>query len=72
MFAATFFGAVNLYKADVAETPGGRRVVAGPVVAESVLEGNGLHLMIHPDEVVLVPSEPDGKAEPLVWRSYRD
>jgi ABC-type sugar transport system ATPase subunit len=57
VFAATFFGAVNLYKADVAETDGRRCVVAGPIVTESVLEGNGLHLMIHPDEVVLLPSE---------------
>jgi ABC-type sugar transport system ATPase subunit len=65
VFAATFFGAVNLYKADVAETPGGRRVVAGPVVGESVLEGNGLHLMIHPDEVVLVPSEPEERLNHL-------
>src|SRR6202050_4198092 len=55
VFAATFFGAVNLYKAEVAETPGGRRVVAGPVVAESGLVGDGIHLMIHPDEVVLIP-----------------
>lgn len=54
VFAATFFGAVNLYKADVAVTAGGRRVVAGPIVAESVLAGDGLHLMIHPDEVALV------------------
>jgi molybdate/tungstate transport system ATP-binding protein len=65
VFAATFFGAVNLYKADVAETPGGRRVVAGAVVAESVLEGNGLHLMIHPDEVALIASEPEERLNHL-------
>jgi molybdate/tungstate transport system ATP-binding protein len=58
VFAATFFGAVNLYKADIAETPGGRRVVVGPIVAESDLAGNGIYLMIHPDEVVLIPGEP--------------
>jgi len=58
VFAATFFGAVNLYKAEVAETARGRRVVAGPVATESVLAGDGIHLMIHPDEVVLIPAEP--------------
>jgi molybdate/tungstate transport system ATP-binding protein len=65
VFAATFFGAVNLYKADVAETPEGRRVMAGAVVAESVLEGNGLHLMIHPDEVALIASEAEERLNHL-------
>jgi ABC-type sugar transport system ATPase subunit len=62
LFAANFFGAVNLYKADVAE---GRRVVAGPILAESGLEGDGIHLMIHPDEVVLIPGEPSEQANHL-------
>jgi ABC-type sugar transport system ATPase subunit len=57
VFAAAFFGAVNLYKAEVAETAAGRRVVAGPIVAESGFAGGGIHVMIHPDEVVLVPAE---------------
>ncbi len=80
VFAANFFGAVNLYKADVEQTPGGRRVVAGPVVAESPwaespwaesalaepgLTGKGVHLMIHPDEVVLIPAEPAEKPNHL-------
>jgi len=58
LFAATFFGAVNLYKADFAETASGPRVVAGPIVAEGGLAEQGSHLMIHPDEVVLIPNEP--------------
>jgi ABC-type sugar transport system ATPase subunit len=65
LFAAKFFGAVNLYKADVAETPQGRRVVAGPILAESALVGEGIHLMIHPDEVVLIPAEPSEKPNHL-------
>ncbi len=55
VFAATFFGAVNLYKADVAAMASGRRVAVGPIVAESDLTGDDVYLMIHPDEVVLVP-----------------
>jgi ABC-type sugar transport system ATPase subunit len=55
VFAATFFGAVNLYKADVIAALSGPRVAAGPIVADSALDGDGLHLMIHPDEVALVP-----------------
>jgi molybdate/tungstate transport system ATP-binding protein len=70
VFAATFFGAVNLYKADVAETPDGSRVLAGPIVAESgvaesVLKSDGIHLMIHPDEVVLIPDEASQKPNHL-------
>ena len=55
VFAATFFGAVNLYRAEVAERASGPCVVAGPIVAESGLAGDGIHLMVHPDEVVLIP-----------------
>jgi ABC-type sugar transport system ATPase subunit len=75
VFAANFFGAVNLYKADVAQTPNGRRVVAGPVIAESPwaesvlpesgLTHKGVHLMIHPDEVVLIPAVPEEKPNHL-------
>jgi ABC-type Fe3+/spermidine/putrescine transport system ATPase subunit len=65
VFAARFFGAVNLYKADVAATDGGPCVVAGPIVTQSVLHGDGLHLMIHPDEVVLVADEPSEKPNHL-------
>jgi molybdate/tungstate transport system ATP-binding protein len=65
VFAANFFGAVNLYKAGVAETPQGRRVVAGPILAESGVVGDGIHLMLHPDEVVLVPGEPSEKPNHL-------
>ncbi len=65
VFAATFFGAVNLYKAEASQMAGGSRVVAGPIIAESDLAGDGLHLMIHPDEVVLIPAEPTGKSNHL-------
>ncbi len=65
LFAANFFGAVNLYKADVAETSEGSRVVAGPIQAESRLVGDGIHLMIHPDEVVLIPGEQSKKPNHL-------
>jgi ABC-type sugar transport system ATPase subunit len=59
VFAALFFGAVNLYKANVEQTPDGSRVVAGPIIAESGLTGHGIHLMIHPDEVILMPGEAE-------------
>jgi molybdate/tungstate transport system ATP-binding protein len=70
MFAATFFGAVNLYKADTEETAAGPCFVAGPIradsaVAESGLKGTAIHLMVHPDEVALLPSEPAEKPNHL-------
>jgi molybdate/tungstate transport system ATP-binding protein len=58
VFAAKFFGAVNLYKAAIEQTPEGTRAVVGPIFADTSLTGEGpadrgIHLMIHPDEVVL-------------------
>ena len=58
VFAANFFGAVNLYKADVERTPGSVRIAAGPIIAESTQAEGTLFLMIHPDEVVLLPGSP--------------
>ena len=55
VFAANFFGAVNLYKADVERTPDGVRITTGPIVAESTQAEGALFLMIHPDEVILHP-----------------
>lgn len=65
VFAANFFGAVNLYKADVLQTAEGRRVMAGPIVAESDLAEPGIHLMIHPDEVLLSVGESAEKMNQL-------
>lgn len=56
VFAANFFGAVNLYRAEVEKTDRGMRVGVGPVVAESGHMEGALYLMIHPDEVVLLPA----------------
>lgn len=68
MFAATFFGAVNLYKAGVAETPHGARVMAGPIAApwrSDSPPASEVHLMVHPDEVVLLRPEPGHKTNRL-------
>jgi ABC-type sugar transport system ATPase subunit len=63
LFAANFVGAVNVYKARFEGADGNRRVVAGPIVAQPG-EGNSsrkhtgiAHLMVHPDEVGLLPGE---------------
>lgn len=61
VFAANFFGAVNLYKAEeVQKTESGMRVGAGPVVADAPLIDGTVYLMIHPDEVILLPSSAEG------------
>ncbi len=60
VFAAEFFGAVNLYRAEAARSSGGWRVAAGPIVGGVVAEvgDRGFHLMVHPDEVHIRPFEP--------------
>ena len=65
VFAANFFGAVNLYKAAVEKTAGGIRASAGPIVAESQFTDGPAHLMIHPDEVVLLPATAADQANRL-------
>jgi ABC-type sugar transport system ATPase subunit len=60
VFAANFFGAVNLYEARIEERPGEKRAVAGPLQATLPAGYSGNRsgnpwLMIHPDEVVLLP-----------------
>jgi molybdate/tungstate transport system ATP-binding protein len=63
LFAAKFVGAVNVYKAAFVGEDGERRVVAGPIVAQQDVTGssakhNGIaYLMVHPDEVTLLPGE---------------
>ncbi len=60
VFAANFFGAVNLYKAEVQKTEGGMRVAAGPVAAECGFMEGAPYLMVHPDEVVVLPPSTGG------------
>jgi putative spermidine/putrescine transport system ATP-binding protein len=60
VFAANFFGAVNLYRGDIEARDGEMRVIAGSVIAPlpgDLPAGQTMHLMIHPDEVMLVAAE---------------
>jgi molybdate/tungstate transport system ATP-binding protein len=63
LFAANFVGAVNVYKANFEGEDGARRVIAGPIIAQpgagnSSRRHTGIaHLMVHPDEVGLLPGE---------------
>lgn len=63
LFAARFVGAVNVYKAKFEGEDGQRRVVAGPIVAQPDVANSSArhtgvaHLMVHPNEVALLPGE---------------
>jgi ABC-type sugar transport system ATPase subunit len=57
VFAANFFGAVNLFEARVEERCGEKRAVAGPVdVPLPAGHSGNPWVMIHPDEAVLLPA----------------
>jgi len=53
---------VNLYRAEVGEMDGMMRAVAGPIVTDAPRTDGAIHLMLHPDEVVLLPSDSADKA----------
>src|ERR1700691_492048 len=63
LFAAKFIGAVNVYRARFEGEDSERQVVAGPIKAQPAMAkasgGNTgmVHLIVHPDEVCLLPGE---------------
>jgi ABC-type sugar transport system ATPase subunit len=65
LFAAQFIGAVNLFAARVEVRGGERLAVAGPIAAPAAADSATAHVMVHPDEVVLLDGHAPDAANVL-------